>query len=344
MSIEGCVDAADRITLLDGEVHVDIGFIRDNAYLRKNDALILGGSLIEGIGNRNSDVDAYVLTKSLRKVHEVEFDSHFRIFSPRQKILKKDNADEEVYLIHTVLPGHKIKVDIEFKQWDEAFAIFDQINSLFTYATNTLISLTAPFDRRDLAFAHRMHNSIVASGHDQIGKMFDRLSRLALQYLMFRWKVADYSALLDLQGAWIQGDLVRCADLARENMVTQFHAHTHLCGNTNYNRKWILTYALKHGVDPVLYQRYVALLMSGPGSDKAEIRRYIHATLDFVDLLFEANSRELARQPLVPSGQDAIERIDAYWAEDAGDYSHDELVYAKKSYGEATAPTRAWFP
>ena len=177
-----------------------------------------------------------------------------------------------------------------------------------------------------------------------MGDLLKIVSRPKFQYLMFRWKVADYSVLLDMQGAWMRREFIRCADLARENMVTQFHAHTHLCGNTSYNRKWILPYAQMHGVNPALYDRYVALLMQGPGLVEGDLRRYIHATLDFVDEVFEANSRLLAQQPIFPSGRRAVELIDAYRSDAAGDYSEDELAYCKKSYGESAAPTRAWFP
>lgn len=344
MQMESRIGTAEFISLLNGEIQVDPETILGNAYLQKGDALVVGGSLIEGIGNRNSDIDVYVLTDELRRAGELKFDDHFRVFSPQRNILTPQDADEEVYLVHTVLPGQRIKVDIEYKTWDVVEAIADSVVGLFEYAVRTLISLTAPFDRRDLAFVHRMYNSIVLSESAKLGSFLKRLTRPMFQYLMFRWKVADYSALLDLQGAWKQGDLVRCADLARENMVTQFHAHTHLCGNTNYHRKWILSYALMHDVDAGLYERYVRLLMHGPGLGETEIRRYIHDTLDFVDQLFEANSHKLALQPLFPSGLRAIEMIDAYRADSAGDYSQDELAYAKKSYGEAGAPTRMWFP
>ena len=335
--------ASDDISLLGGRVMLKPDFIIDNAYLQADDAVFVGGSLIEGIGNINSDVDVYVVTRRLRRVREIIALRHFRVFDPDRAILTDAKPNGEVFLIHTVIPGERIKVDIEYRTWGEVEAMADFIRDLFDYACTSLISLTKSMNTRQMALIHRLFNSRALAGDEKLSALRDRIGITRFKYLMYRWKSADYSVLLDMQGAWDDGDWIRCGDMARENMVTQFHAYTHLCGNTSYNRKWIVTYAKRLDVDPSLYSRYLSLLTAAIGQTAEEQRSFILATLDFVDDIFRACSKIIDAEPSYPSGPAALSAIDTYFQLEAGDYSENEVAYCKKPYGVEATPTREWF-
>lgn len=336
-------DPGDKISLLGGKVLLDRDFVVANAYLRSDDAIIVGGSLLEGVGNFNSDVDAYVLTDRLRRRNEIRLDSHFRVFGPDRSILGPSDEKSEVFLVHTMIPGERIKLDIEYRTWAELSEIADQVEGLFEHARKSLISLTTLIERRTLAFIHRLHNSKVLRASTKLADLRERLSLEKLRYLLYRWKIADFSVLLDMQGAWNEGDFIRCADMARENMVTQFHAYTHLCGNSSYNRKWIIPYANRLNLDGTLLDEYLMLLTAGMGRSDDELREFIWSTLDFVDRVLLACSERLYHESLYPSGADALSAIDSFFRSEAGDYSEIEIAYCKKPYGESPLPTRAWF-
>lgn len=335
--------AGSSFSLLNGRVHLEKDFILENAYLAPNDALIVGGSLIEGIGNINSDVDVYVLTDRLRTAKDIDLGQHFRAFDRDRKILDQDRPDQEVYLIHTVIPGTRIKVDIEYRTWADVHALSDHVINMFETATRSLISLTTSMNRRDLSFIHRLHNSTVLLRNPTLTSLQRRLDPSLIQYLLYRWKVSNYSVLLDMIGAWDDADWVRCADMARENMVSQFHAHTHLLGNTNNSRKWVITYARQYGVSQPLLNRYLDLLTAESGRASWTAKSFIHATLDFVDKLYQANAQYIGSNPSYPSGQLALSSIDTFFRSQDGDYSEDEITYCKKAYGIAAQPTKAWF-
>ncbi len=331
------------ISLLGGKVLLRHSFLLGNAYPRPGDAAIAGGSLIEGIGNAYSDVDVYVITDRLRREREIDLGRHFRAFGTDRAILTGATPDAEVYLIHTVISGTRIKVDVEYRSWPEVERLADEIDQLFARACESLISLTAPMERRNLAFIHRLHNSRTLLGSAELARLRSRITATKFRYLMYRWKAADYSVLLDMQGAWEDRDWIRCGDMARENMVTQFHAYTHLCGNTNYHRKWILTYAPRVGVDPALYDRFLSLLTEGPGRTEKGLRAYVLATLDLVDDVFRACAGVIAAERAWPSGDAALAAIDDHFRREAGDYSENEIAYCKKPYGIYGGPTRTWF-
>lgn len=333
---------AEVLPLLGGELLLPISFVLENAYLRDGDGAFIGGSLIEGIGNAYSDIDVHVVTESLRRENEIEVRRHYRVLSPDRSLLNGRGA-AEVFLIHTVIPGTHVKVDIEYRTRSEVDGLASELDRIFHYATHSLMLLTKYASVRDMAFVHRLFHSVDLAGDKYLTGLRRKIGTRRFQYLLYRWKASDFSVLLDILGAWDEGDLVRCADMARENMVVQFQAYTHLCGNTSYHRKWIIKYAQRCEVDEALLARYLRLLGASFGSSSPEVREYILTVLDFVDDIFAAGAQRLARDQEVPSGAGACAAIDELMRTEEGEYSEMEINYRKKAYGGWSMPTRNLF-
>jgi len=330
-------------SLLDGTVKLSSNFILDNAYLLGGDAAFVGGSLIEGIGNAMSDVDVHVVTDDLRKERDIALSRHYRVLSTDRSILTGTTPAADVFLIHTVVPSTHIKVDIEYRSKAEMDVLVSQVRSTFDYATQSLVLLTKYLSTRDMAFIHRLFNSHGLAGQAYLDDLRERIGLATFKYLMYRWKASDFAVLLDIVGAWNESEWDRCADLARENMVTQFHAYTHLCGNTNYHRKWIVRYGARAGVNMRLYERYLQLLLGGCGLNPQERKAYILETIDFVDEIFEASRLLLQAEPLFPSGVAAKECIAAFFQKETEEYSGMEMQYRLRVYERMHTATRAWF-
>lgn len=329
--------------LLNGQVVLPRKFILDNGYLREEDAAFVGGSLIEGTGNLYSDVDVHIITRELLLERDIDLKRHYRVLSPDRTMLRGDTPSLEVFLIHTVVPGTHIKVDIEYRTWREIELLVDQVRDTFEYAARSLMLLTKYISARDMAFIHRLFNSQALVGNISLDQLRGKIGLTRFEYLMYRWKASDFSVLLDMLGAWVDKDWIRCADMARENMVTQFQAYSHLCGNTNYHRKWIISYAWRTRIEPELIDCYLRLLSAGFGNDPEAHRTYILATLDFVDNLFDASQHRLAIRRECPSGEAARAMIDEHVREESGEYSEMEVTYRKKAYGARGLATREWF-
>ncbi len=335
---------SDTFELLGGTLQLPRSFVLQNAYLRDGDGAFVGGSLIEGTGNRFSDVDVHVVTERLRLESEIDMRRHYRVLSPDRSILAGDSPQAPVFLIHTVVPQTHVKVDIEYRTTADVDALADGVDQVFAYAVRSLMLLTKYMAARDMAFIHRLFRSQDLCGSPALDGLRTRIGMRRFQYLLYRWKASDFSVLLDILGAWEEGDLLRCADMARENMVTQFHAYTHLCGSTNYHRKWIIKYACRCGVEEALLARYLHLLGAECGGEPQRSADYILAVLDFVDELFAAGAQRLqADYPEVSSGPDACAAIDALARSQQEEYSQMEVDYRKKAYGAAGRATRSWF-
>ncbi|AEG94250.1 hypothetical protein [Ramlibacter tataouinensis] len=335
--------ADETIPLLQGALRLPVPFVLENAYLRPGDGAFIGGSLIEGIGNAYSDIDVHVITERLRQGHEIDVRRHYRVLTPDRSILKGSDPASEVFLIHTVVPGTHVKVDIEYRTLSEVEALARELGETFAYATRSLMLLTKYLGVRDMAFVHRLFHARDLAGGEYLADLRARIGLVRFQYLLYRWKASDFSVLLDILGAWDEGDLVRCADLARENMVAQFQAYTHLCGNTNYHRKWIIKSAQRCATEPKLLARYLRLLSAGFGLSASEIKEYILALMDFVDDIFAAGAHRLGAYAEVPSGMAACSAIDELMEKGDGEYSDMEIDYRKKAYGARTPATRALF-
>ncbi|MFD0707433.1 hypothetical protein [Photorhabdus akhurstii] len=341
--MKNCVVENENVEILNGELTFPLKFIFENAYLKNSDAAFLGGSLIEGTGNRYSDIDVHVVTETLLREKEIEPKRHYRVLSSSRSILTGKTPEDDVFLIHTVIPGSHVKVDIEYRTIQEIERLASVVQETFDYAVRSLVLLTKYMDNRNMAFIHRLFNSIELCGVDRLDGLRQQIGKHRFEYLMYRWKASDFSVLLDLLGAWESKDWIRCADMARENMVTQFQAYTHLCGNTHYHRKWIMTYAKRYIEYSPLFQRFLTLIMASCGTTPESQKAYILATIDFVDDVFEASHEILRIERSFPSGNAACALIDEYFRSEADAYSEMEIEYRKKAYGIMGKPTRAWF-
>ena len=333
----------DSLHLLDGSVKLPVQFILDNAYLTEGDAAFVGGSLIEGLGNRHSDVDVHVLVRETLTASMIRPQNHYRILSRDRTLVDGELPAQDVFLIHTVIPGTQIKIDIEYRTFAEVEQLVSTVEEIFSYATRSLILLTKTLPVREMAFLHRMFNCADIQNTEYLDELRERIGIARFLYLMYRWKASDFSVLLDILGAWENNELIRCADLARENMVTQFHAYCHLCGNTNYHRKWIIPYARKLKVEKTILSRFESLLLTGSFLTENELKEFILNTFDFCDDLFRAGVPLIESQEEYPSGEAALRLLDAHVKEEAGEYSDMEVIYRKKAYSINGLSIREWF-
>ena len=275
----------ERVRDLGGRVAVPHSFILDNTYAREGDIVIVAGTLIEGIGNAYSDIDVYVITDRLRALREVDTGRHHRVISVDREILKNGMPDREVLLIHTVVPGTEIKVDVEFRTFAEIDALFGRLNDLFEHATKSLILLVPVLSERQESLIHRMFHGVPILDVPGYHRMMQGIDRSRYAYLQYRWKASDFSVLIDLLGTWQNGELDRSVDIARENLITQMFAYVHLLGATNSRRKWLLREIDRHLTSPEdrrVREAFMAhLYLRGTETDEGK-KTYVRTSLDLV--------------------------------------------------------------
>src|ERR1700743_3329478 len=193
------------LPVLDGQLQVDTSFVLDNCYAAEGDAVIMAGSLVEGMGNRYSDLDVYVFCESPKLSSAVNLDGHYRVISNARKIVRDRDGDCEVMLVHTVLPQSGVKVDVEFKTYRELAQLQVRVDEIFAYARQNLVLLSQRLSFREESLMHRLFTGTVLLGAQKLEDFRSGFSKAKYCYLAYRWSASDFSVLLDLMGSWAQG-------------------------------------------------------------------------------------------------------------------------------------------
>lgn len=332
----------NSISLLGGHVRVDQSFIDGQIYFRKGDVAIAAGTLIEGIGNKFSDLDMYVFTEERRSCEEIAYRQHHRVLSVDRDILSETSRGKQVFLIHTVVPNSGVKIDVEFDTFAEVEALFDQVKSIYDYACNNLVLLTKVLTVRQQNLIHRLFNCLVLRNEPRFQELLGGISRWQYCYVAYRWFASDFSVLLDLMGAWDKQEIDRSVDLARENLIQQMSAYLHLVGSTNLRRKWLLTYLHQLPVPDAIRFRFLNLFYMTGVTDRRSKEQFVFSTLDLIDEIQEASREKLLDNPYFPSGRAALDTLHAncFGSAATSDYGETEYRYRSRVYEEGVKPTR----
>ncbi|OMQ20871.1 hypothetical protein [Serratia oryzae] len=254
--------------------------------ISENDVVIVCGTLIENIGNEFSDIDVYIITEHYRTSNNIDISSYFRVISTNKEIIK-EKSEEDILLVHLPVEETGVKIDIEFKKFNDIDKLSDTLNEYYHYAINNHILLTKEMSERNLSFIHRIHNGICIHNEERLTSLKNKLNQNIFNYYLYRLNASDYADLLDIIGAWRKGELERCFDLARENLIKQMLAYVCLIGNTDYKRKWILTRIKQFKVQKILADNFCELFLV---SDNKTLKEYIIDTLDCVDEIYYLSS------------------------------------------------------
>lgn len=343
----------DAFVALSTGAHVSISTIFKHAYVKSSDVVFVAGTLVEGIGNRFSDVDVYVICTQRPKVGELCIANHLRVFTVDHKIVdsryasRPQNAEHEVLLVHADTECDGVKVDVEFRTYDEVAALIKKIDSVFHYAKHHLLLLTVGVPERDKMFIHRLRVCRVLQGEERYQTLVRQFSFAQYHYLLYRWLASDYSVFLDIVGAGASGEWLRALELARNNVLHQTLAYLNLVGVSNFDPKWLLTYfetAVSLGYfDSSLKDEFYALYgCQGVDTSKPTmVRHYVERTLDFVDAIFLRSRDHIVRNPLLFDLEESNRLIfGATDSEKDGLYSALERDYRGKAYGFPALPSR----
>lgn len=335
-------ESDQQYRFLNGRVVVSRQFILENCYAKASDVCVLTSSIVEGMGNRYSDLDVYVICQERPRVKEIEIEKHHRVLLDDRRIVAADSRssigdEEEVFLIHTALPGSEVKVDVEFRTWEEVDGIRSEFEEIFRYAVQNLELLTRVLTDREASFLHRLGRGVPIYNAQAFERLRSQIDPSKLAYLCYRWIASDFSVLLDLAGAYHNGEFDRCVDLCRGNVLREMQAFLHLHGVTNPDPKWMLFYL--HRVleeDGDLKKRFFDFYyLLETGSETLD-RRYCRRSLEFVDELHMRSRPLLNANPLVPSGAQAVKILARRYAGEGREdrFATLERMYRSRVYEE----------
>ena len=341
------------IKILNDQVDVPVQFILKNAYAGEDDLVIATSSLIEGIGNKYSDLDIYVFKKALPKAKEIQFEKHHRVITTNRTIVTSKNISEvgkeDVFLVHTVIPETDIKVDVEFKTYQSIGEVAGKVASLFDYAISNLEMLSKYLNDRENSIIHRIFEAVPIKNESKLEEIKALFSREKYCYLAYRWLASDFSILLDIFGALSKNEYDRAVDICQINMKRQLQAFLHLKGCTNVDPKWMYTYlndSKELEVELMSDEFFKLIYFIGyqmeSGSEK---RKYVLDCIDFCDRIYALSIDILDEYPVTPRNAKSLELLaDRYDLKntDVRSYEFMEYTYRSKVYVEGAEPTRLW--
>lgn len=309
---------------------IDLDVYLRSAKLNPTDLAVASGTLIEGIGNDFSDVDIYIISQHMRTSSEIDHGLTSRVLSPSRSVIGPA-SDTEVFLMHFPTEYDGIKIDIEFQTFEQVEALSAEMYSIHSYAFKNYILLTKCLSERSMSFIHRVHAGVCLENSDEMDRIKASFDKNSYCYLLYRWNASDYADLLDIIGAWRNREYLRCADLARENMIKQVLAYMCLLGCTDYKRKWILSRINLLPVESNIQQDF-ATLMAGPGV--GDIKDYIRQTVELVDRVFGATSKffSVNSHPAYPARGEVVRWLNEEIATAVTPYERYEAQYRLKAY------------
>lgn len=298
--------------------------------IKPDDIVIASGTLVEGIGNEYSDIDIYVITDKLRHSRDIDISNFYRVISPEKEIIQKGD-EKDILLVHLPVEKTGVKIDVEFKTFDDVESITNLLINNYNYAISNHILLTKQMSERQMSFMHRIHNSICLFNQKGLEEIKRKIPTSMLSYYLYRLNASDFADLLDITGAWRKNEIERCFDLARENLIKQMLAYTFLSGNTDYKRKWLLTRMKQIGINDDLYQRFTILfLRTKLMSDK----NYIIETLRMVDEIFTLSALFFHKttDSVMPKAHSVLTWLDHEKKKCVKEYEKAEVDYRCKAY------------
>jgi hypothetical protein len=334
------------ITILDNEYKIPYSFFMEHSYASENDIVIVGGTLIEGIGNSYSDIDVYVITDRFRRKSDIDICKHHRVLTHDRSIIRSDSEEHQIFLIQSILPGSHIKVDFEYRTYDEIENLFLRVDEIFEYATRNLILLTKQITDREECFIHRIFNCVPIYNTDGFSGLLKKVDIAKYSYLAYRWVASDFSVLMDIIGAWTKNELDRAVELARNNLIMQMMSCLHICGVTNTDPKWLLTYLYKNPYISIdIRERFMALYYFKDVDDELSKKNYVKLSLDLVDDIYRKSVPFLEKNELYPSGEQALSLLskDLENYAEIDEFKSAEYAYRARAYGRDGMPTRSFF-
>ncbi|MFF1659164.1 nucleotidyltransferase domain-containing protein [Streptomyces sp. NPDC058255] len=203
------------------------------------EAVFVSGSLVEGFGNENSDLDVFVLTSSTSDASLSETASTF------------DMGDCLIEVDY----HHDVRVDTEIWPIERFFEIAGRISDFPVGDASAIIR----FPDRDFDSAHRLRIGVPVRGVEVFNELRDKFDFKRLSRLLANKFVTAYEGHSeDASGAVRANDAYTAMLMSRWALGSAIDAYLASQGMTNPKEKWRFS-KLVSGGHTDLAQRYLEL-------------------------------------------------------------------------------------
>lgn len=320
-------------SFLEGLLTISSSEVLSRAAAKPTDIVILSGTLVEGIGNRHSDVDVYVIGQEQPTVEEIG-----------KRNFTGVTGDGRVGQVYDYLDDGGFGFDVEYFTHDDIAGIKQKIDALYRRAMSSTKILRTRLERAEDDAIHKLHVGTVIQGQEAFDALFPPSVFEKCCFVMYRNRTGGYPEVKDIMGAWVTGDLDTCLLVTQQYLTEQASGLFHLYGCSNTKPKWFLS-NLKRLPEELsdLKRRIRHWFLQDKTSDD-RIRTAILEACNLIDEIFEAGARALGRSPLYYSAEEAARLTDEEYARETFHDAQTQLEFAHRRcvFGERRIPMRTF--
>lgn len=274
------------INLLNNTTNVSLNEICKCAYTKDNDMIILGGTLIEGIGNELSDLDVYVIVTRLLTRKDIDLSKHPSAADLERKIIVSDS--QEIFKIFDYCRDSGFAIDTEYWSIDQVQCLFVKCKMLFEEASKSIANTYRK--RLSVPESNLIHQILIgtpAKNAGNVAKLLKNINKDEYCYYAYSLTTGSYSEILDISGACKSSDFDRAYELTRDFLLNQIQGFTHLNLNSNLKRKWVFTY-VKQLPNKYNYIKdcFFKLLFSTV-SNTNDKKEFVYNSLNLIDEIYK---------------------------------------------------------
>lgn len=281
---------------LDDQLVITEQEIMERACALPGDIVILSGTLVEGIGNKHSDIDLYVVGDELPGRDRV---------GPRAYT---GYADGRVRAYYDYLESAGFGFDVEYYTRSEVADMKEAVLSLYNKARGGTKILRERLEDPTADALHKFRIGICLQQAEEYRSLFEDRFWAMLSFILYRNKTGGYPEFKDIMGAWGSGDYDTSLHIMREFVLNQTAALGHLTGMTNGRAKWV--FQTIKGL-PEEYQDIAKDVLRWLYTEKLTEEAKRTAVLDACDLIDRVYLADMeildARAPLSFTPEEALE-------------------------------------
>ena len=287
---------ADKtFSYLDGALVISAEDILKKAAVKDDDIVVLSGTLVEGIGNRHSDLDIYVICKEKPSAEAIGGRNFVGL-----------SQDGNVGQIYDYLDDVGFGFDVEYFTFDEIEALKAKIDAFHARACSSSKILRPRLELAEDDAIHKFHVGTVLQGKDAFARLLPPSTFEKIAFVMYRNRTGGYPEVKDMMGAWASGDIDTCIQVTQMYLTEQASGLCHLLGSTNTKPKWVFANLKRLPAEfSEIGERTRAWLLGDKSTD-AKGREAILQACDLIDDIFQAGGSILERPGQHYSKADAI--------------------------------------
>lgn len=282
--MNGAEPSNATFSYLEGALVITAQDIFDRAVVREGDIVILSGTLVEGIGNRHSDLDIYVICEEKPSSAEIG-GRNFVGLAP----------DGNVGQIYDYLDDVGFGFDVEYFTFDDIGALREKIDVFHRRALSTTKIMRQRFELAEEDAIHKLHVGTVLQGAEKFAALLPSATFEKCAFVMYRNQTGGYPEVKDMMGAWASGDIDTCVQVTQAYLMEQASGLIHLAGSTNTKPKWFFSRLKRLPPDLSELGARVRAWFLADRSGEEKARQSILDACDLIDEIFDAGARLLAR-------------------------------------------------